>query len=112
MPILTEPNFVQTNAVKDGEVITGESNTPQHVWFVEKNSQEQNTNLQRKNQRPVQNCVPTDSIICTGRKAVYNLTVDQDHVYYAHGLLVSNCDCLTGVCEDITDGFSDWSGYR
>lgn len=111
MPILTEPNFVQTNAVKDGEVITGELNIPQPVLCVAKSSQERNTNLRQKNQRPVQNCVQTDSIICTERKAVYNLTVDQDHVYYAHGLLVSNCDALTGICEDITEGFVDWSGY-
>jgi predicted phage terminase large subunit-like protein len=23
-----------------------------------------------------------------------------------------SCDSLTGVCEDITEGFSDWSGYQ
>lgn len=26
---------------------------------------------------------------------VYNITVDKDHVYYAHGLLVSNCDAMS-----------------
>lgn len=103
IPILTEPSFVQINAVRSGEVTTGESNTPQPVLCVAKSSKEQNTNLRRKNQRPVQNCVQTDLIGCTERKAVYNLTVDQDHVYYAHGLLVSNCDALTGVCEDVND---------
>lgn len=30
---------------------------------------------------------------------VYNLTVEKDHVYYANGLLVSNCDALTGTVE-------------
>ena len=103
IPILTEPSFVQINAVRSGEVTTGESNTPQPVLCVAKSSKEQNINLRRKNQRPVQNCVQTDLIGCTERKAVYNLTVDQDHVYYAHGLLVSNCDALTGVCEDVND---------
>ena len=103
IPILTEPSFVQTSVVRSGEVTTGESNTPQPVLCVAKSSKEQNINLRRKNQRPVQNCVQTDLIGCTERKAVYNLTVDQDHVYYAHGLLVSNCDALTGVCEDVND---------
>ena len=103
IPILTEPSFVQISAVRSGEVTTGESNTPQPVLCVAKSSKEQNINLRRKNQRPVQNCVQTDLIGCTERKAVYNLTVDQDHVYYAHGLLVSNCDALTGVCEDVND---------
>lgn len=28
-------------------------------------------------------------------KAVYNLCVDKDHVYYANGILVSNCDALS-----------------
>ena len=112
IPILTEPSFVQTSVVRSGEVNTGESNTPQPVLCVAKSSKEQNTNLRQKSQKPVQSCVQTGLTGCTERKAVYNLTVDQDHVYYAHGLLVSNCDSLTGVCEDITEGFSDWSGYQ
>ena len=103
IPILTEPSFAQTSVVRSGEVTTGESNTPQPVLCAAKSSKEQNINLRRKNQRPVQNCAQTDLIGCTERKAVYNLTVDQDHVYYAHGLLVSNCDALTGVCEDVND---------
>lgn len=28
-------------------------------------------------------------------EAVYNITVEKDHVYYAHGLLVSNCDAMS-----------------
>lgn len=32
--------------------------------------------------------------VCTHRRAVYNLTVEKSHNYYANGILVSNCDDL------------------
>lgn len=32
-------------------------------------------------------------------KAVYNLTVDNAHCYYANGILVSNCDMFTYACN-------------
>jgi hypothetical protein len=39
----------------------------------------------------------------TGRtERTYNLTVDKDHVYYAHGLLVSNCDMTSQALARLT----------
>jgi predicted phage terminase large subunit-like protein len=39
---------------------------------------------------------------CNGRKEkVYNLTVEKDHVYYANGLLVSNCDASTQILHKL-----------
>lgn len=35
---------------------------------------------------------------------VYNLTIENVGVYYANGILVSNCDAITGVCEKIIAG--------
>lgn len=35
----------------------------------------------------------------TGKVKVYNLTVEKDGCYYANGILVSNCDALTGTVE-------------
>ncbi|WP_367101570.1 hypothetical protein [Fusobacterium gastrosuis] len=44
----------------------------------------------------------TNLITKTEKKKVFNISVDKDHVYYAHGLLVSNCDTLTGIAEKMT----------
>ena len=40
------------------------------------------------------------SVRAAGRAAVYNLTVEGAHVYFAGGLLVSNCDELRYVCAE------------
>ena len=43
--------------------------------------------------------------IATRIECVYNLTIDRAHCYYANGILVSNCDGLTGIYEkEIADG--------
>ena len=61
--------------------------------------------MQQKESRQLQivkhapKVVLTSLITKTEKRKVYNLTVDKDHVYYAHGLLVSNCDTLTGIAE-------------
>ena len=34
------------------------------------------------------------------KKPVYNITVDKDGVYYANGILVSNCDAVTMLIEN------------
>ncbi|VIF35474.1 phage protein [Clostridioides difficile] len=50
--------------------------------------------------------VKTDSttLIESKKVKVYNLTVEGNHVYYAHGFLVSNCDATTGVAEKALKG--------
>lgn len=92
-------NIVQINVVKDGEVNTEELNIQANVLCVEMNLKGQNTNHLHLKEKHVQNFVQIDSTIKTEKKKVYNLTVDKDHVYYANGLLVSNCDATTGVAE-------------
>lgn len=43
--------------------------------------------------------------IATHTAQVYNLTIEMAHCYYANGILVSNCDGLTGIYEkEIADG--------
>ncbi len=34
------------------------------------------------------------SVCAAGRADVYNITVADEHEFYANGILVSNCDCL------------------
>ena len=96
-------NFAQINVEKDGEENIGELNIKAHVLCAGMNLKEQNIKHPHQKEKHAQNFVQTDSIIKTEKKKVYNLTVDKDHVYYAHGLLVSNCDALTGICEVIND---------
>lgn len=38
-----------------------------------------------------------------GRNAVYNLTIEGEHEYYASGVLTSNCDALRYLCMGIAD---------
>ena len=92
-------NIVQINVAKDGEANTEELNIQANVLCVEMNLKGQNINRPHQKEKHVQNFVQTDSTIKTEKKKVYNLTVDKDHVYYANGLLVSNCDATTGVAE-------------
>ncbi len=99
-------NFVQTNVEKDGEVKTDESNIYQNVLYVEQNLLAQNTRHLPKKDKHVQSHAQTDSttLIESKKVKVYNLTVEGNHVYYAHGFLVSNCDAITGVAEKALKG--------
>lgn len=45
---------------------------------------------------------------CTEK--VYNIKVDKDGCYYANGILVSNCDAVTGVIEMMNQSNGDLSG--
>jgi hypothetical protein len=47
----------------------------------------------------VQEVAPQHIQTSDGRRRVYNITVENAHCYYANGILVSNCDALTGVYE-------------
>lgn len=42
-------------------------------------------------------------------RAVYNLTVDKDHVYYANGVLVSNCDAASGAFRALNSAISKFA---
>lgn len=39
--------------------------------------------------------------VTVGRADVYNLTVDEHHEYFAHGVLVSNCDAARYAVAEI-----------
>lgn len=45
--------------------------------------------------------VPVLGVRRVGRSAVYNLTVDGAHTYFANGVLVSNCDAIRYACMDV-----------
>ncbi|HGM3420531.1 hypothetical protein [Clostridioides difficile] len=66
----------------------------------------QNTRHLPKKDKHVQSHAQTDSttLIESKKVKVYNLTVEGNHVYYAHGFLVSNCDAITGVAEKALKG--------
>lgn len=90
--------------VNDGGENTEKYSTRQRVLSVEKNLLVTKKNRQQKNEKLVRlNAEASSHIEESGKQKVYNITVDKDHVYYAHGLLVSNCDALTGICEVIND---------
>jgi len=82
--------------------------TQQFAYNVEKN-----LNTERRNQvAQTANSVPIHVAQHTKTstlKDVYNITVEDVGCFYANGILVSNCDCLTGIVErgSLIGGASD-----
>jgi predicted phage terminase large subunit-like protein len=99
-------NSAQTNAVKHGEVNTRDLSIQRIAPFAEKNLQQQNVNHLPLGERHVQKRAQTFLTTKIEKQKVYNLTIEKDHVYYADGLLVSNCDATTGVAEIINNKIS------
>ncbi|MBR2215977.1 MAG: phage terminase large subunit [Selenomonadaceae bacterium] len=106
---LTEQDFARINAANAGAESIIALNTQPCVLSAAKNLREQNISPQLRNQKPAQSYAQIGLITSAEKVKVYNLTVERDHVYYANGILVSNCDALTGVCEDVLNGIVDWS---
>ena len=93
--------FARTDVENDGGESTEGLSTLQPAQYVEKNSRPQNINRHLPKEKRAQKHVQTNSITEIEKRKVYNLTVEKDHVYYADGLLVSNCDATTGIAETI-----------
>lgn len=93
-------NSVVINVAKSGEEKISHMNTKQFANIVEKSLLEKSLNLLQKEAEHVQEDVQTSLDTKREKKKVYNITVEGNHVYYAHGFLVSNCDALTGVYEN------------
>jgi predicted phage terminase large subunit-like protein len=84
---LAMPCSALQNVVNKIEEI-GESITKKgFAQYAEKNFSQENS----ESQEPAHLPVVTESAI----SKVFNLTVGEDAVYYANGILVSNCDCLS-----------------
>lgn len=86
-------------AVTNAEIDTDERNLDiqQSALNVEKNS---NTGLQMQ-ERGKENsalCLAGQPTLISIKK-VYNIKVEKEGCYYANGILVSNCDALTGTIE-------------
>lgn len=93
-------NSAAMNVVKD----TGRQNldTSAYASAAESNSNTAKGNLRNKIGNSAHQVAGQDTPII---KEVYNLNVDEAHCYYANGILVSNCDMLTGIYEkEIADG--------
>jgi hypothetical protein len=43
------------------------------------------------------------------KAAVFNLTVDGEHEFFANGVLVHNCDAAAGAHKQLAGGFEPWS---
>lgn len=103
----------------DTEQMKRSSNTQESVSSVKESSEEDinKNNLNQNYPIPVVENVEPLSWSETEIKTkvnnlvpVYNITVDVDHVFYANGFLVSNCDSLTevllhsGISNFVNDG--------
>jgi Hint domain len=82
------PFIARTHVNKQSAVSMAGITSQNHANVAERNSQRTNF----KSSDSVHTPVPSDP---HGRlEKVYNLTIERDHVYFANGLLVSNCDAL------------------
>ena len=96
-------NFAATDAAKSIEHETFDLSG--YAKNVEKNSDTGKENLHRRIGNSAASLAELDTQTKTEKRAVYNLTIEGAHCYYANGILVSNCDMLTGIYEkEIADG--------
>ncbi len=91
----SDPDFVQTIANPHGEGNKVTIMLNDSASFAEVNSLL--TSMPKL--RPVlENVTVCQKVKLNGKRIVYNLTVDQNHEYFANGVLVSNCDALRYAC--------------
>lgn len=88
-------NFAVINAGSNTEENSKEFHIKQNALCVTQNLKAPKLNHASPKEKHVLKNASQNLHIAT----VYNLTVEKDHVYYANGLLVSNCDALTGTIE-------------
>jgi hypothetical protein len=92
-PSIMPPAFAPTIATLNGDIGAKNSHSQPNVLFAEQSLRLPEPIGIQMEQKPVAEDARANS---TGRiERTYNLTVDKDHVYYAHGLLVSNCDAMS-----------------
>jgi len=85
----TRQDFVPIIATSNGDIETNAQYSKSNVLFVEKSLKPKAHTGTKTEARLVAESAGENLI---GRiEKVYNLTVEKDHVYYANGLLVSNC---------------------
>lgn len=113
--LIAVKRFIQNVVIRFSAVTNAENNIGQgnstmleYARSVVRNSdmESQIQVSQIENSAPFHVIQPTTTSIAD----VYNITVETDGCYYANGILVSNCDCLTGIvekCEDIFNMVSD-----
>jgi predicted phage terminase large subunit-like protein len=95
---------MQNSAAMDAEKNIENQNldTSAYASAAESNSNMAKGSLRNQTDNSAHQVVGQDTPII---KEVYNLNVDDAHCYYANGILVSNCDMLTGIYEkEIADG--------
>lgn len=86
--------FAPTNAAKNTGQSIKELPTHQSANTVEAASRQLKSSRQRRKGYSVPEVVQTGH-----EQKVYNITVKKDGCYFANGVLVSNCDALTGTVE-------------
>ena len=86
--------FVAKSAENNIDENMQESHIPQNVSIAEKNLRQLKLNQANPKRDFVQGLAQIGIV-----QRVYNITVEKDGCYYANGILVSNCDALTGTVE-------------
>lgn len=97
--ILEKLGFVHTNAMCCGGITTSIKLHKKNANIVE-NCLNTRRDREEKNDIFVVCRVPQNTVI-NNLVPVYNLTIEDDHVFYANGVLVHNCDALTQACRDM-----------
>jgi hypothetical protein len=88
-------NIVLQGAYKNQLQLAIDYTKKENVLFVEKNLNVENISPLKPVQEFAQpNMAGNIPLSAKDAKPVYNLTVEKDAVYYANGVLVSNCDAL------------------
>jgi predicted phage terminase large subunit-like protein len=82
----------KTTEMKSGEL-------KENVFIAERCISPNPPRAVTSNPTPVPACAPEGEII----QKVYNLEIEGAHCYYANGILVGNCDCLSGAYNELTN---------
>jgi predicted phage terminase large subunit-like protein len=90
----TRKDFVQKNVAQNGVAKMNLKSYEKNVLSVLMNSTQKYQILQKEESLVGINAEQNLECSTLSRK-VYNLTISLDHVYYANGILVSNCDTMT-----------------
>ena len=108
-------NFYLIKKKQDFVVILAEKNTEQEYSNITASAKIAGKNLSMENRSPVQEIKSSVAYLAehplsigqgySRKEKVYNLTIEEAGCYYANGILVSNCDALTGIYEkELADG--------
>jgi intein/homing endonuclease len=93
-------NSAQTTASQHGEESRDLMTNNEHALFVEMNSQSINIGQQKRAQESVQ-VISVQKLL--RKHNVYNISVEEEHEYYANGVLSHNCDSLRYLINELPD---------